>query len=92
MGAGEPDGGIMGIKGEHRGGVIGNRIDWLSVAIANMGGISRAAKVMAVSRQTIYDWLDDGIGTVQSSVVIKLARLSDVPLDFLAKRTGPWKD
>lgn len=66
--------------------------DWLAVAIGNMGGIGQAARKMGVSRQTIYNWLEQGLGTIEFEKVVRLAKQADVPLDYIARRLGPWKE
>jgi hypothetical protein len=65
------------------------KIDFLAAAIGVLGGIVPAAKQLEVSRNSIYRWLDNGIGPAAFSTVIKLARLTNVPLDYLARREGP---
>lgn len=93
---------IQGVRAELRGyeemgkpprnGAIVNGTDWLAVAIGNIGGVGKAAKVMGVSRQTIYNWLDKGVGTIEFKEMVKLARIGDVPIEYLARRLGPWKE
>lgn len=64
-------------------------IDWYALAIARLGGAQPAAKLLKVSRSTVYDWYAKGLSTMSLGVAVELARLSDVPLGVLAKRLGP---
>ena len=47
-------------------------LDMLAVAIVRMGGIKGAAQVMGVSRKTIYNWLNNGLGGVKESDISSL--------------------
>jgi hypothetical protein len=60
--------------------------NWLAVAVAKLWGIGPASKSLGVSRQTIYAWLEHGLGGVSFDKVSKLSRMGDVPLECLAKR------
>jgi hypothetical protein len=64
-------------------------IDWLAAAIGILGGPIPASKEIGVSRNLVYNWLDNGIGPAAFSTVIKLSRLTNVPLEYLALRKGP---
>jgi len=68
------------------------RVDWLAVAIGNLGGIESAALAVGVSKQTVYTWLDKGLARTEFSRVAALAEKGDVPLEYLSRRLGPWKD
>jgi hypothetical protein len=63
--------------------------DWLAVAIGNLGGPGPAARAMSTSRQTIHNWLDQGVGHVAFDKVALLSQKARVPLELL--RRGPWK-
>ena len=62
------------------------RLDWLAVAIHNVGGISKAAKQLGVSQMLLCSWLENGLSRVKFESVVKLSELGDVPLEFLARR------
>ena len=79
-------------KSKHRGGVIVNRVDWLAVAVGNVGGIPQMARKLGVKSKMVIHWLDHGLGAVAFETVVKLAWMGDVPLEFLARRLGPWVD
>ena len=64
--------------------------DWLAIAIGNLGGPAAAARALGVSRQTVYGWVDDGLAKASFEKVVMLSVKADVPLEYLAKRLGPW--
>lgn len=68
------------------------RIDWLAVAVGNLGGIGPASRVLGFSRQTIYTWLEEGLGGVSFDKVTKLSQMGDVPLEYLSRRLSVWKE
>lgn len=65
-------------------------LDWLAVAIGNLGGVARAASTLHVQRQTVYNWLNQGLGNVEFSQVVEISKAGDVPLEYLARRLGPF--
>ncbi len=67
------------------------KIDWLAAAIANMGGISVAAKRLKVSRATIYHWLDDGLGRASLGTVVAISRQGNTAIEYLIRRMGPFE-
>jgi hypothetical protein len=70
--------------------VMAKRIDWLAVAIGNQRSIAQAATNLGVSAKVIYAWLEEGLGGVSFDKVVKLSEKGDVPLEYLARRLGPW--
>jgi hypothetical protein len=68
------------------------RIDWLAVAIGNLGGPGPATRVLGLSRQTVYTWLNEGLGKTAFEHVVALSNAADVPLEYLARRLGPWAE
>lgn len=66
------------------------RVDWLAVAIGNLGGPNRAAKRLGLSPQTVYTWITKGLRGVDFAKVYNLSKEGDVPLEYLARRLGPW--
>ena len=70
--------------------VLRERIDWLAVAIGNLGNITGTARKLGVTEKLICDWLDKGLESVPFGMVAKLSEKGDVPLVNLAKRLGPW--
>jgi hypothetical protein len=67
------------------------KIDWLAAAIADMGGISVAAKKLKVSRGTIYHWLDEGLAHASLGSVAAISRQGNTPIEHLIRRMGPFK-
>jgi hypothetical protein len=67
------------------------KIDWLAAAIANMDGISVAAKKLKVSRGTIYHWLDKGLAHASLGTVAAISRQGNTPIEHLIHRIGPFK-
>lgn len=65
--------------------------DWLAVAIGRLGGPSRAAEALNVSRQSVYTWLERGLGKVTFDKIYELHKKSDVPLEYLGRRLGPHR-
>jgi hypothetical protein len=70
---------------------IENEIDWLVIAIDSLDWLPRAAKKLKVSQQTIRNWFEFGLGTIEFKHVIRLSHLSAVSMELLAKRLGPFK-
>jgi hypothetical protein len=66
-----------------------NNVDWLAVAIGRMGGPQAAAEELGVTRQTVYSWLAQGLGTLPFNRVIEIAEKSRSTLEVLKQRTGP---
>ena len=66
--------------------------DWLGYAIEKLGGPSKAAGQIGVSRQTIYVWLETGLAVSPFGKVVRIAQLADVPLEYLSRRMGPPED
>ena len=67
------------------------KIDWLAAAIADMGGISVAAKKLKVSRGTIYHWLDEGLARATLGTVVAISRQGNTAIEYLIRRMGPFK-
>ena len=67
------------------------KIDWLAAAIANMGGITVAAKRLKVSRATIYHWLDDGLARATLATVFAISQQGNAPIQHLIRRIGPFQ-
>lgn len=67
------------------------KIDWLAAAMANMGGLSVAAKKLKVSRATIYHWLDEGLARTSLGTVFEISRQSNTPIEYLIRRMGPFE-
>jgi hypothetical protein len=67
------------------------KIDWLAAAIAHMDGISVASKKLKVSRGTIYNWLDEGLGRASLETVVAISRQGNTPIEHLIRRVGPFK-
>jgi hypothetical protein len=65
-------------------------IDRLALAVARLGRIEGAAENLGVSKQTIYTWLESGLGKAQFERVVRLSQASDIPIEALAKRLGPF--
>lgn len=61
-------------------------MDWLAVAIGNLGGVVPAAKALKVSRQTIHAWLTYGLADVSFDKIVRLSEGGDVPMEYLARR------
>ena len=88
---------LSGINEELRGREMAGRVsetttrglDWLAVAIGNLGGPGPAARSLNVSRQTIYAWLSDGLAGVAFEKICLISSKGDVPLEYLARRLGP---
>jgi hypothetical protein len=76
---------------KNNGPVLVERVDWLAVAIGNQRSIPQAARNLGVSPKVIYGWLDKGLASVPFGMVSKLSEVGDVPLEYLKRRTGPWK-
>jgi hypothetical protein len=68
------------------------RVDWLCFAIGKLGGPIPAAEEIGVSLRTVHRWLEKGLASAAFSSVIKLSRLTGVPLTFLARRMGPYEE
>lgn len=60
--------------------VLRERIDWLAVAIGNLGNITGTARKLGVTEKLICDWLDKGLESVPFGMVAKLSEKGDVPL------------
>ena len=65
-------------------------IDWLGVCIHRLGGATKAARHVGMNRATVYEWLRLGLGRTEFETVVLLASGSDIPLDVLAERLGPF--
>jgi len=61
-------------------------IDWLAVAIGNLGGPADASLKLGVSATTVYNWLGNGIRRLPFERVIQIAEAGDVPIEFLKRR------
>jgi DNA-binding phage protein len=57
--------------------------DWLGFAIHQMGGPGQAAQRLGVSRQTLYTYLEEGLGSAKFSTVLKIAKETRIPLEYL---------
>lgn len=69
------------------------KIDWLAYAIGTIGGkggVPAAAEKLGVEKQTIYQWLDRGIGHLTFNQVDDLATRSGIPVEVLRSRRGPY--
>ena len=66
--------------------------DWLAVAIGNMGGIRGTCERLGVTRQTVYTWLSNGLGTLPFERVNQIAELGGIPLELLKQRMGPFAE
>lgn len=67
------------------------KVDWLEYAIGSLGGPVEAADQLGISTQTIYRWLDGGLGKISFGNVVRLAKATNTPLEFLGQRLGPHK-
>jgi len=65
------------------------KVDWLAVAIGNIGSPKKAAGKLATTEGTVYEWLERGLATVPFYCVVQLSKFGDVPLEYLARRLGP---
>ncbi len=79
-------------QAEHMAKAIARRteIDWLAVAIWEMGGVGPSAKALEVSQATICRWLGKGMAGVRFSTVKRLSKLGGIPMEAL--RLGPFKE
>ncbi len=66
--------------------------DWLGYAVEKLGGPGKAAAQIGISRQTLYTWLEEGLGSAPFRKVVKISELADVPLDYLQRRLGPYDE
>lgn len=71
--------------------VVEGEWDWLGYAIHKLGGPGKAAVRLGISRQTLYTYLGEGLGSAQFRTIIKLSQLASVPYEYLAKREGPFE-
>ncbi len=67
-----------------------SKIDWLAVAIGNVGGVNGAAKRFNVQPATIYQWLNRGVGHLKFDRVVEISQAGNVPLDYLARRCSEF--
>jgi hypothetical protein len=67
-----------------------SEIDWLAVAIYNMGGIKGAAKRMGVKTATICNWLKQGDRRAHGPNPSRNSERGNVPACTLLERRGPW--
>lgn len=74
------------VKKEYEG-----RNDWLAVAINRIGGVTKAAKVLGVTRMAIYRWLREGLAEASFAAVLTLAREGHVEICDLARRLGRFR-
>jgi len=71
--------------------------DWLAFALGMIGGkpaagenhVQAAARVLGVTRQRIYSWLEKGIGHLTFNQVIDIANRSGITVEMLKSRSGP---
>lgn len=66
--------------------------DWLGYAVEKMGGPSKAASKIGISRQTLYTWLEEGLGSAPFRKIVAISEVADVPLDYLKRRLGPFEE
>ena len=66
--------------------------DWLGYAIGKLGGPTEAAAKLGITRQTIYTYLGEGLADAPFRDVISISNLADVPMQFLARRMGPYEE
>ncbi len=67
------------------------KMDWLALALGTLGGAAPAARACGASQKTVYAWLNHGLGKAAFDKVVKLSEKSNVPLEYLARRLGPWR-
>jgi hypothetical protein len=69
-------------------------IDWVALAISQIGGgkIEAASAILGLTPQTLYTWLEKGIGQARFDRIVLLSRKSGVSLEMLAKRLEPVPD
>ena len=66
------------------------KVDWLAVAIHQVGGINGASKKFEVTPDTIVRWLKRGVGTLPFYRVVEIADASQLPVGLFCQRTGPF--
>ena len=69
--------------------VVSYEVDWLAVAIAQIGSIAKTAAAIGVSRDTVSRWLNKGLADARLRDVLLLADKGRVDFSLLLKRTGP---
>lgn len=65
-------------------------VDLYSLAIARIGGAKHAAESLHISRNVIYRWYEEGLSAMSLSTAVELARLANIPLLALTRRSGPY--
>lgn len=71
----------MGRADEHK-----RDVDWLAFAIGRLGNPAAAARQLGVSPQTVYTWISGGLEKVAFGKMVRLSKLTHVPLELLAER------
>lgn len=66
--------------------------DWLAYAVEKLGGPTKAAQAIGISRNTLYSYLAEGLGSAPFRRVVLISELADVPLEYLRRRLGPYDD
>jgi hypothetical protein len=66
-----------------------NKIDWLAVAVHEIGGVRATAKLVGRSDATVRRWLKDGLLDTRLKDIVVMADASQVLLEHLARRVGP---
>jgi hypothetical protein len=60
--------------------------DWLLFAVNNLGGATRAAKKIGVSKSAVANWLLNGTARARHGDVVRLVELAKMPAE---PRLGP---
>ena len=60
-------------------------MNMVEAAVELAGGVSKVAKELQVSRQTVYNWISTAnMKTVRHKYVVALSKLSGIPAEQLA--------
>jgi hypothetical protein len=65
--------------------------DWLLIAVSNLGGATKAARKIGVSREAVATWLRDGVAKAPCGPLIKLAKSLHPGMSVDQFRLGPPK-
>lgn len=65
------------------------KIDWLGVAVSQIGGIAKTAKLVGRSEKTIRRWLKEGLLDARLKDLLVIAGRSQVLISSLVARRRP---